>query len=117
MSCMIKTEFGIIEDFQPNQKYTVYEPEKYHCVAIDDGYIDDWWEQLLELRSYNMSLEQPQQGLSRWGITLIPPESLPVLQAIVAEDNRIHWDDNVAELATLIYQAAAEGKYMIHYGL
>lgn len=34
---MIKAEFGIIDDFQPDQKYIAYEPEQYHCVAIDDN--------------------------------------------------------------------------------
>ena len=115
---MIKTEFGIIDDFQPNQKYTTYEPEKYHCVAIDDDeYIDDWWERLLMIRTYNMSLEQPQWALSRWGITLIPPESLQALLEIIAEDKRIYWDDNLVELADLIRQAITENKYMIHYGV
>ena len=114
---MIKTEFGIIDDFQPNQKYTIYEPEKYHCVAIDDEYIDDWWERLLMIRTYNMSLEQPQWALSRWGITLIPPESLPALLEIIAKDKRIYWDDNLVELADLIRQAIIENKYMIHYGV
>lgn len=115
---MIKTEFGIIDDFQPNQKYTAYEPEKYHCVAIDDDeYIDDWWERLLMIRTYNMSLEQPQWALSRWGITLIPPESLPALLEIIAEDNRIYWDDSLVELADLVRQAITKNKYMIHYGM
>lgn len=114
---MIKTEFGIIEDFQPNQKYTAYEPEKYHCIAIDDEYIDDWWERLLEIRTYNMSLEQPQWGLSRWGITLIPPESLPGMLEVVAEERSILWDDALVELADLIRRADAERKYMIHYGV
>ena len=114
---MIKTEFGIIDVFQPNQKYTTHEPEKYHCVAIDDEYIDDWWERLLMMRTYNMSLKQPQWALSRWGITLIPPESLPALLEIIAEDNRIYWDDSLVELADLVWQAITENKYMIHYGV
>ena len=114
---MIKTEFGIIDDFQSNQKYTTYEPEKYCCVAIDDEYIDDWWERLLMIRTYNMSLEQPQWALSRWGITLIPPESLPALLEIIAEDNRIYWNDSLVELADLVRQAITENKYMIHYGV
>lgn len=33
---MVRTEFGIIEDFDEKQNYTGYTPEKYHCVAIDD---------------------------------------------------------------------------------
>ena len=110
---MIKTEFGIIDNFQPNQKYTAYEPEKYHCVAINDECIDDWWERLLMIRTYNMSLKQPQGALSRWGITLIPPESLPALLEIVAEDNRIYWDDRLEEFADLIRQAITENKYMM----
>ena len=51
---MIKTEFGIIDNFQPDQKYTAYETEKYQCVAINDECIDDWWERLLMIRTYNI---------------------------------------------------------------
>lgn len=39
---MIKTEFGIIEDIEETEEYS-YNPEKYHCVFIDDDvYINDW---------------------------------------------------------------------------
>ena len=33
---MIKTEFGIIDAIDPEKNYNIYEPETYHCVAIDD---------------------------------------------------------------------------------
>ena len=33
---MIKTEFGIIDDFNEKNDYTGYYPDKYNCVAIDD---------------------------------------------------------------------------------
>ena len=46
---MIKTEFGIIEDIGETQEYS-YDSKKYQCVCIDDVYIDDWWNKLLDLR-------------------------------------------------------------------
>lgn len=115
---MIKTEFGIIDNFAPDKKYNEYEPEKYHCVAIDDDrYMNDWWDSLFMIRTYNMSLEQPQWALSRWGITLIPPESLPALLSIVSQDKRIYEDKNLVRLAEKIQAAIEEHKYMIHYGV
>lgn len=115
---MIKTEFGIIDNFAPDKKYNEYEPEKYHCVAIDDDkYINDWWDSLLMIQTYNMSLEQPQWALSRCGITLIPPESLPALLSIISQDKRIYEDENLVRLAEKIQTAIDEHKYMIHYGV
>ena len=32
---MAKAEFGIIEDIMETREYS-YNPEKYHCVSIDD---------------------------------------------------------------------------------
>lgn len=71
---MIKTEFGIIDDFDEKSDYTGYNPEKYNCVAIDDDlYISAWWESLSvidTLNVYDEGVLQPQKALSRWGITL-----------------------------------------------
>lgn len=115
---MIQTEFGIIQNFDKDKIYCKYEPQKYNCVTIDDDrYINDWWQELLKIDTYNMSLTQPQKALFRWGITLIPPESLPALLTIVENDRRYHWDSHLRALAQLLRQAIAEGKYVIHYGV
>lgn len=114
---MIKTEFGIIEDINETQSYS-YDPDKYHCVFIDDEvYIDDWWNQLLLLKTYFHSLSRPEFGLARYGITLIPPESLPAFQEIVLSDKRMKQDENLMKLAETIQDAIQRNKYMIHYGI
>lgn len=114
---MIKTHFGIIEDIEETQKYT-YHPEKYHCVYIDDElYIDDWWDKLILLKTYFHSLNRPEFGLARYGITLIPPETLPAFQNIVLSDRRIYKDEHLAALASKIQEAISRNKYMIHFGV
>ena len=78
---MIKTEFGIIENFAPTNDYTGYFPQRYNCVAIDDDkYINDWWNSLLLIETFNVydvCILQPQNALSRWGTTIIPPLLYP----------------------------------------
>ena len=114
---MIPTEFGIIEDINETDNYD-YNPKKYGCVAIDDDlYINDWWHRLLLMKTYFNNLNHREFGLARWGITIIPPESLPMLQEIVLSDRRIAKDDRLAALAAKIQDAALRGKYMIHYGV
>ncbi len=114
---MIKIEFGIIEDIEETENYS-YEPEKYHCVCIDDAiYIDDWWDKLVLLKTYFHQLNRPALGLARFGITLIPPESLPAFQKIVIEDKRIYKDKNLIALADKISEAISRNKYMIHFGV
>jgi hypothetical protein len=114
---MIKTEFGIIEDIQAETEYS-YDPEKYHCVYIDDDtYISDWWEKLVLMKTYFYNLNRPEFGLERWGITLIPPESLSIFQNIELEDKRINFDDHLIELADKISEAIRKNKYMIHFGV
>ena len=113
---MIKAEFGIIEDIEETQKY-FYDPEKYQCVWIDDDiYIDDWWDKLVLLKTYFHSLDRPEFGLARWGITLIPPESLPGFQELVLSDRRINEDAQLRELADKIQDAISRNKFMIHFG-
>ncbi len=118
---MIKTEFGIIEHFDAKQDYTPYAPEKYHCVAIDDDlYLNDWWEALGRIHTFNVyapRILQPQKALSRWGITILPPDALPGLLEIVCTDKRYPQDKQLVALAMQIRQAIERGKYMIHYGV
>lgn len=115
---MIKTEFGIIDQFDKTMDYSDYDPEQYHCVYIDDDlYIDDWWERLVLMKTYFHRFSRPEFGLARYGVTLIPPESLPAFQDIVVSDKRINEDKQLVLLARLIQKALAEGKYMIHYGV
>lgn len=114
---MIKAEFGIIEDIRETQEYP-YDPKKYQCVCIDDdAYIDEWWNKLVLLKTYFHSLDRPEFGLARWGITLIPPESLPGFQDIVLSDKRINEDAHLRELADKIQDAINRNKFMIHFGV
>ncbi len=115
---MIKTEFGIIEKVGRDRDYSKYEPHKYHCVFIDDEiYINDWWDRLILIKTYFHNLNSPETGLARWGVTLIPPESLPAFLDIVISDKRINRDKQLVLLAEKIGQAIRENKYMIHYGV
>lgn len=117
MVCMVKAEFGIIEDITETKEY-LYNPEKYHCVPIDDEvYIEDWWDKLALLKTYFHNLNRPDFGLARWGITLIPPESLPAFQEIVIADRRINSDEQLISLADKISEAIRRNKYMIHFGV
>ena len=114
---MAKAEFGIIEDIMETREYS-YNPEKYHCVSIDDEvYIEDWWDKLVLLKTYFHNLNRPDFGLARWGITLIPPESLPAFQEIVIADRRMNRDGQLAALSDKISEAIRREKYMIHFGV
>lgn len=114
---MIKTQFGIIDNIDETRKYS-YNPEKYHCVSIDDTlYIDDWWDRLALLKTYFHSLDRPASGLARYGITLIPPESLLEFQDIVLSDQRIRQDTHLVRLADTIQSAVSQKKFMIHFGI
>ena len=114
---MIKAEFGIIDTIDKKKDYSEYEPEKYHCVAICDDYINDWWNQLTVVKTYFHCLDRPNIALARFGVTLIPPESLPAVQEIILQDKRIYSDKRLTDLANLIQKAIDEKKFMIHYGV
>ncbi|SQI40924.1 Uncharacterised protein [Leminorella richardii] len=114
---MIKAEFGIIDKLDTTKDFSVYEPEKYHCVYIDDDvYIDDWWDSLTSMQTYFHSISRPSYGLARWGVTLIPPDSLIQFQHIVLSDSRLHQDPRLVALVEVIQKAIDEHKYMIHFG-
>lgn len=111
-------DFGIIDrDLTPGEVFVDYTPGEYGCVSIDDDYVNDWWDGLSGLKCYNMSLAQPQMGLSRWGITLLPPQSLSGFLAIIEGERRYRSDGQLRLLAQQVRRAIEKNRFMIHYGV
>ena len=110
-------EFGIIDNFDKNKDYRdTYEPKKYNCVSIDDDILNDWWSELSLIKTYFYCYNRPELSLSRWGVTLIPPESLEAFFNIVHNDRRFKSSQEVIDLMIVLRTAITEGKYVIHYG-
>ena len=61
---MAKHEFGIM-DIAPTlkQEYNKYEPEKYHCISVEDEYIESLLKELSVIPCYWHSLQQEERGL------------------------------------------------------
>ena len=116
MACV--AEFGIIDDFHKECDYSgAYEPEAYHCVAIDDDILDNWWDDLILMKTYFHQYGEVKYGLARWSVTLIPPESLDDFYEAVLRDGRVKTNESLQKLVQMIEKARTEGKYMIHYGV
>ena len=110
-------DFGIVEDVSALPEDIGYEPERYGCVWVDDGYLDAWWSRLELIPTFFHSLDRPELGLARYGITLIPPESLPALEEIVLSDRRIQTDEQLVELSRVLREAIRRKKFLIHFGV
>jgi len=79
------------------------------CIAVDDAIVEQFGDAVLrDLPCYWHTLDRPEHGLAYCGITLIPPESLPVLLQAAGES---------AALQALIRRAIAEKRFVIHFGL
>lgn len=114
MACV--AEFGIIDDLEEYDEHE-YNPSKYHCIAIDDDFLTDWWNELVLIKSYFHSLSRPEFGLARCGITLLPPESLEAFYEIIARDKRSKESEELIALMKVIRMAISQNKYVIHYGV
>ena len=109
---MATHEFGIMPQAPaPGKRYDTYAPEKYHCIRVDDDWLYPLLEQLEAVDAFWHTLDRPEKGLAVCGITLIPPWSIPTALAI------LEGTDALAPLRALLRQAAAEGRFVIHYGL
>ena len=108
---MAKHEFGIME-FAPvsGKRYDEYEPKKYNCISVDDGYIEGI-DQLLIFDSFCHTIDIPMKGLNYIGITLIPPNSLDAFLTVIGDGSEY------ADLRKLLIEAKGRNKYVIHYGL
>ena len=86
-------EFGIIEEFDKNYNYVLNynsekNSEKYKTISIEDDYVINWIENLSMIKTYYQEFNNPNYGLDRYGVTLIPPESLGKLYECIIADAR-----------------------------
>ena len=110
---MATHEFGIMQTApRPGERYDNYEPEKYHCIAVHDDWIEPLMPQFEALSVFWPSLDWPEKGLNYCGITLIPPEELGKMADITRQ-----MVPELFSLTLLLEEAAKRGKYVIHYGL
>lgn len=110
-------DFGIVEDLSALPEEIAYEPEKYGCVWIDDDYLDGWQPRLALIPTFFHTPDRPERGLARYGITLIPPASLPALEEILLSEPKLKTDEQLVELSRVIREAIRRQKYVIHFGV
>ncbi|MCB2300696.1 hypothetical protein [Clostridium tagluense] len=115
MACVAK--FGIVDEFEKDKNYYEYGSQKYNCVDINDDILNDWWDELTLIKTYCGCYSRPNFALDRWGITLIPPESLEAFYNIVSKDKKSKSSIQLIDLMILIRKAISENKYVIHYGV
>ncbi|WP_371473806.1 short-chain dehydrogenase [Niallia circulans] len=112
-SLAITHEFGIIQNFNKRHVYNHYTPDLYDCIPVNDHFIQELIKPLAMMKTYFHTYERPANGLAYYGITLIPPESLPIFLDIVADKK----SGELIDLARKITAAQEAEKYMIHYGI
>ena len=115
----ISTEFAILDSVDAAADYPL-RPKAGHCVAVnDDLYLNNWYPSLAEkqMPSYFNNLQNPSISLNRWGVTLIPPESALTLLDAVVHGPHYGRDPQLTALVSLLNQAIAENKFVIHYGV
>ena len=109
---MAKHEFGIMDIAPtPKQEYNKYEPEKFHCISVEDEYIESLLKELSVIPCYWHSLQQEELGLAYYGITIIPPRSLKDFISVI--DSKTQFN----ELKDLLRKADNENKFVIHFGI
>jgi hypothetical protein len=109
---MAKHEFGIMQD-PPllGKRYDDYEPEKYHCISVDDDFLEGVIDAFNPIDFYWHTLDVQGKGLAYCGITLIPPQSLAAFLDAIRDC------PGLSELTALAKHAQKECKWIIHYGL
>ena len=69
------------------------------------------------MKSYFHCLNRPSKALARWGITIIPPESLSLLIDIIKTETKIEFQEDASEIVLLLEEAKRKNKFVIHFGI
>lgn len=109
---MAKHEFGIMEQRPESGKaYNEYTPERYRCVSVHDDLIEPLLDEFQALPCYWHSVNRPEMGLAYCGISLIPPESLPLFRTIIRDR------PGFSKLERLLTEAEEKQTFIIHFGI
>ncbi len=109
---MAKHEFGMMPHApQHGVRYDDYEPERYHCIAVEDDIIETVAPLFSAIPMFWHTTDVPGKGLAYCGITLIPPDASRRMLELLPDNPELN------ELCTLLETACAEGKWVIHYGI
>ncbi len=105
-------EFGLMDKApMRGERYDTYEPRRYHCISVDDSYIEGRLWDFQILPTYAHTVDFPWGGLCYCGVTLIPPHAAREMRWMVCTDAAL------ASLTALLDTADRENKWVIHYGL
>lgn len=75
------------------------------------------WNELTLVKTYFHCYSRPNFALARWGVTLIPPESLETFYNIISKNKRSKSSVELIDLIILLRKAISENKFVIHYGV
>ncbi len=109
---MPKHEFGIM-DQNPvtGQRFDQYEPQRYHCIAVDDDIILPLLERLTDFSFYWHTTDVLGNGLAYCGITLLSPEMSRNVENVIRNIPELY------PLSNLLKQAIRDQKFVIHFGI
>jgi len=75
-------EFGVLDSPNRQASYDTYMPDYFDCVSVDGEWVDEFIDELNQMRTYFHSYDRPGFGLNECGITLIPHESLALFYQV-----------------------------------
>lgn len=110
---MARHDFGILAAHEEQiEAFYAYTPQRFRCISVDMDAIDSCGliPETREMPTYLHELGRPFHGLNEIGLTLIPPQSLPLLRD-TATRHGLH------ELAVLADEAFRRGCFVIHFGI
>ena len=95
----------------------VYLQLKPNCIAVDDDWLEEIWQQFAEIPSYIHSLQRPGQGFAVYGVTLFPPASLAQIAAVCTNIPGFQQNREGATFLNLLQEGMVQNSYLLHYGI
>ncbi len=109
---MLIHEFGIIEK-QEDVCFS-YDKDSYECISVNDDSLLSVTKKLSYMNTYRNKLSNIELGLSYYGITVIPVESLDYFLEVILNKKML---ENFDGLVSLIEKAISQKRMIIHFGI
>ncbi len=116
--------FGVIMDILPRRDYSLLFDEdaleaEFGCVRVSEALFETWLPRTYGLDTFDKSLKNPSNGIPRYGVTILPPETVLELIKIIIDGRSVYTEEEekqTDELLDMLGAVYRNGGYAICFG-
>jgi hypothetical protein len=99
--------FGVVLDIHPKRDYSILFDEdslsdEFGCVWVSEALFETWLPRTYGLDTFDKSLKNPSNGIPRFGVTILPPDTVLELIKIIIDGRSVYTEEEEKQTDELL---------------